>query len=760
MSKTRQVLGKVLITFEGEFNSSTQYEQLDIVTYQGSTYIAKQDTKGNLPTDTSYFALLVQKPIKGTDYFTAQEIEDIVSEITDDANSVFNQNVTEKTTAFNNNASSKTSDFNAEVSTQISVFGRNAANMTDRFDNHVSGKTTEFDSHVTSKTSDFDSHVTTKITEFDSNASDKITEFNSNAASKTTDFNDNATLKTTEFNNNANYLSNTLNKYKTIHNAMPKVEDEGSDIALNETADGVFMDILPEGNSSQEEITDNLFDNTWESGGIDGSTGTLNGDGQVRTKNYIRVFFNHLYSISRSISTSYMVLRFYDIDFNYLGSQTTSSGLITTNKSSNRMDVGVSDMTFTVINKNVAYMKIADASNNSSTIYTLTTNAINPDYPSDIKLVTGRQNVKLQTKNYFDLNTLTHSNCTHVISNKSVIVTATYTYGYIKCKCENLDTSKQYILAFKGDSASWITVSNSNDVKTNETYNSKSILFRPQTSTIFIRIYVTTSESSGKKTFTEIQLEKGNQSTSHVFHKGKKYQLDFSGENIPLEQSVKLAGIGNYKDFIFKNEIGSPYYNENLTLNSWYKKKYFNELIFDGRTAGKRLLNPHSTITAENKGFFLKTITDKSIKLGNGNINSLLCNYLKEVSGDATIAFNNNDSGVWWEGLTQNIYVILPFTTQIEANEWLAELYDAGKPLVMVYLLNEPVDELITDTVLIEQLENLNNNARSHGETTIISCGSDDENNATLVTKSVAVKDLNTVLDNINNAILEIGGGE
>ena len=78
----------------------------------------------------------------------------------------------------------------------------------------------------------------------------------------------------------------------------------------------------------------------------------------------------------------------------------------------------------------------------------------------------------------------------------------------------------------------------------------------------------------------------------------------------------------------------------------------------------------------------------------------------------------------------------------------------------MVYLLNEPVDELITDTVLIEQLENLNNNARSHGETTIISCGSDDENNATLVTKSVAVKDLNTVLDNINNAILEIGGGE
>lgn len=52
------------------------------------------------------------KPVKGVDYFTQEDIDSMVSEITDDANSVFNQNVTSKTNDFNTNASEKTSDFN------------------------------------------------------------------------------------------------------------------------------------------------------------------------------------------------------------------------------------------------------------------------------------------------------------------------------------------------------------------------------------------------------------------------------------------------------------------------------------------------------------------------------------------------------------------------------------------------------------------------------------------------------------------------
>lgn len=54
-------IGKISITPRGEYDSSTQYSELDIVTYEGSTYIVKKDALGILPTDESYFQLLAKK---------------------------------------------------------------------------------------------------------------------------------------------------------------------------------------------------------------------------------------------------------------------------------------------------------------------------------------------------------------------------------------------------------------------------------------------------------------------------------------------------------------------------------------------------------------------------------------------------------------------------------------------------------------------------------------------------------------------------
>ena len=50
-------LGKIVMTAKGEYDSGTQYEALDTVTYNGSMYIAKQDTIRNPPTDTTYWML-------------------------------------------------------------------------------------------------------------------------------------------------------------------------------------------------------------------------------------------------------------------------------------------------------------------------------------------------------------------------------------------------------------------------------------------------------------------------------------------------------------------------------------------------------------------------------------------------------------------------------------------------------------------------------------------------------------------------------
>lgn len=57
----KQNLGRVSIVFKGEYNVNTQYEQLDVVSYNGSSYIALKLTKGNAPTNTEYWGVMAEK---------------------------------------------------------------------------------------------------------------------------------------------------------------------------------------------------------------------------------------------------------------------------------------------------------------------------------------------------------------------------------------------------------------------------------------------------------------------------------------------------------------------------------------------------------------------------------------------------------------------------------------------------------------------------------------------------------------------------
>ena len=88
-----QILGKVGVVPKGEYNNATSYQRLDIVTYNGQSYISKANTTGNLPTDTTYWQLLAQKgsdgqdgedgytPVKGTDYYTTAEKTEMEADV-------------------------------------------------------------------------------------------------------------------------------------------------------------------------------------------------------------------------------------------------------------------------------------------------------------------------------------------------------------------------------------------------------------------------------------------------------------------------------------------------------------------------------------------------------------------------------------------------------------------------------------------------------------------------------------------------------
>ena len=74
----QQILGKVGIVPKGEYNGATRYTKLDIVKYDSQSYMALAETTGNLPTNTEYWQLLVEKPVRGTDYWTNADKTEIV----------------------------------------------------------------------------------------------------------------------------------------------------------------------------------------------------------------------------------------------------------------------------------------------------------------------------------------------------------------------------------------------------------------------------------------------------------------------------------------------------------------------------------------------------------------------------------------------------------------------------------------------------------------------------------------------------------
>lgn len=51
-------LGSIAMVFKGAYSAATQYSKNNTVTYQGSTYIALQNTLGNAPTNITYWAVV------------------------------------------------------------------------------------------------------------------------------------------------------------------------------------------------------------------------------------------------------------------------------------------------------------------------------------------------------------------------------------------------------------------------------------------------------------------------------------------------------------------------------------------------------------------------------------------------------------------------------------------------------------------------------------------------------------------------------
>ncbi len=173
-----QDLGKVMITPKGEYNSSKTYEILDAVSYNGSSYVSKINDNTSVPTSDDW-QLLSQK---GDIYdVTEEDLQAIAKQITDNANSAFNQNVKAKTDEFDTNTKNKTADYDTNAKTKLKEYNENDTKKLKAYNDNSDSKMNAYNTNDTTKTKAYNENHKTKMQELDDEATVKIAEYDEHA---------------------------------------------------------------------------------------------------------------------------------------------------------------------------------------------------------------------------------------------------------------------------------------------------------------------------------------------------------------------------------------------------------------------------------------------------------------------------------------------------------------------------------------------------------------------------------------------------
>lgn len=509
-------------------------------------------------------------------------------------------------------------------------------------------------------------------------------------------------------------VNTELDKYKTIYNVLPKVSSEGTDIELKDTGNAMLAFNSFNGYTSQKTTTGkNLFDKDNQVKVQVNSGGTLRYgiivDAPNKKVSISAKSWNNSIALKPLINGSYG-------DFLNINSNTTldvvDKLIIYATSDTDKLDLNIEELQVEINDVPTDYEP-----------YTGSIASPNPNYPQPIKIATGEQNIKIQNKNLFDKNNLVQGyisdtiidNRTNTTRTNAILLKAgTYTYSF---KCTNSTWIKMVKYAN-------VTATTGTFIFNLQSANySKTFTLSEDT---YVRLGFDTNLSNILANAT-IQIEFSSIASNYLEHQLQTYPLSLGNR--------ELAKIGNYKDYIFKNVVGSPYYNADLDLNGWYLYKIIDKIT----------LSNSDSFTLDSYSLRFTKVLD-TIYEQEGYSNRYIYGGTYQTTGkfeilsSGRLAFNYPDS---------NIDTVAELRTYLTANE-----------LYMYLPLATPTYTEITDTTLIQQLENINNNARSYKDTTIITCSSESEDNETIQASVTALKDISTLFEQVNNAIIEIGGGE
>lgn len=178
----------------------------------------------------------------------------------------------------------------------------------------------------------------------------------------------------------------------------------------------------------------------------------------------------------------------------------------------------------------------------------------------------------------------------------------------------------------------------------------------------------------------KLQLEEGSTPTQYEPYRGEDYKLNLG--------SIELCKIGDYEDIPFKNVAGDENYNAELENGAWYKKGVIDKI------AGSDNFATNGIDT--NKIDFLTPVLNVEGNLQANTFSQMCCcNLLQTVM--------TNHTGI--NGTTSSKEI------RISVSKEYASTYDEAKQLladiVIYYIQETPTYTKITDPTLISQLEAL-----------------------------------------------------
>lgn len=311
-------IGKVAITPRKDYKNEQTYEWLDVVTYNGASYmcISEDGCTGIVPTNTGYWQLLADKG-----HFTEEDKEEFKKAVVEESKTEINEHTGNKKTELNNYTTELEKSLEneldkyktekeAEMDLHKATLETEMANKKDSLIEEIETAQNGFDANVEEKTNTFNSNLEAKTTEFNNNSNAKTEEFNNNSTEKINNFNSNAEEKIADYNEHV----------ETLTSRIADLEEENSELVeqmpwnTTEIQESIHVEDAVRysknklnflGNLKQEKRTGyNLFNlNTILLKYYITSTGIAETSGYSNSSDYIKVKANKTYLISFNYNT-------------------------------------------------------------------------------------------------------------------------------------------------------------------------------------------------------------------------------------------------------------------------------------------------------------------------------------------------------------------------------------------------------------------------------------------------------------------------